>query len=86
MPAGAYERVGAPLDLSAGSHTITVIYHGESPFAPGSADTEVPTYDELSAVALAPPPSSAHYVTVTPAQAGELCGHTLDWIEVIRPV
>jgi hypothetical protein len=84
-PVGAYERVGAPLDLSAGSHTITVIYHGESPFAPGSADTEVPTYDELSAVALSPPTSSAHYLTAAPAKAGELCGRSLDWIEVIAP-
>jgi hypothetical protein len=84
-PPGAYERVGAPLRLGAGSHTITVIYHGESPFAPGSADTEVPTYDELSAVALAPPTASARYLTVTPAKAGELCGKSLDWIEVIKP-
>ena len=84
-PVGAYERVGAPLRLAAGEHTITVIYHGESPFAPGSADTEVPTYDELSAVALAPPVSSARYVTVTPAKATQLCGRSLDWIEVIAP-
>jgi hypothetical protein len=84
-PPGAYERVGAPLHLRAGSHTITVIYHGESPFAPGSADTEVPTYDDLSAVALAPPAASGRYLTVAPAQAGELCGQSLDWIEVIAP-
>jgi hypothetical protein len=84
-PVGAYERVGAPLDLSAGRHTITVIYHGESPFAPGSADTEVPTYDELSAVALSPPASSARYLTVPAAKASQLCGDTLDWIEIVAP-
>ncbi|HZL54360.1 MAG TPA: hypothetical protein VFC22_01915, partial [Solirubrobacteraceae bacterium] len=84
-PVGAYERVGAPLDLSAGRHTITMIYHGESPFAPGSADTEVPTYDQLTAVALAPPASGVRYLTVKPAKASELCGRTLDWIEIIAP-
>ncbi len=84
-PVGAYERVGAPLTLAAGTHTIKVIYHGESPLAPGSADGEQPTYDQLSAVALAPPVSQARYVTVTPARASELCGRSLDWIEVVAP-
>ena len=84
-PVGAYERVGAPLALSAGRHTITVIYHGEDPFAPGSADTEVPTYDQLTAVALAPPASGARYLTVAAAKASQLCGRTLDWIEIIAP-
>jgi hypothetical protein len=36
-------------------------------------------------VALSPPTSSAHYLTVPPAKAGELCGRSLDWIEVIAP-
>ena len=84
-PVGAYERVGAPLSLTAGSHTIVVVYHGESALAPGSADSEPPTYDELTAVALAPPFAQAHYVTVSPARASELCGRSLDWIEVIAP-
>jgi hypothetical protein len=77
--------VGAPLDLGAGRHTITVIYHGESPLAPGSADTEVPTYDALTAIALSPPASSARYLTVAPAKASQLCGDTLDWIEIVAP-
>jgi len=84
-PVGAYERVGAPLGLAAGTHTISVVYHGESPLATGSTDGEQPIYDELTAIALAPPVSAAHYVTVSPAHASELCGRSLDWIEVIAP-
>jgi hypothetical protein len=84
-PVGAYERVGAPLRLAAGTHTIVVIYHGESALAPGSADGEQPTYDALTAIVLAPPVSQAHYLTVSPAHASELCGRSLDWIEVIAP-
>jgi hypothetical protein len=84
-PVGAYERIGAPIALGAGTHTIAVVYHGESPLAPGSADGEQPTYDELSAIALAPPAARARYVTVSPARASELCGHSLDWIEVVAP-
>ena len=38
-PIGAYERVGAPLTLAAGVHTITVTYPAATS-RPGSADTE----------------------------------------------
>jgi hypothetical protein len=82
-PIGAYEQVGVPLTLAAGSHTITVRNHGATLY-PGSADTEA-YYTVLFAIALSPPASTGRYVTVTPQAAGTLCGRTLDWIEVVAP-
>jgi len=81
-PPGAYERVGPPLRLAAGTHAITVTYPNAS-LAPGSADGEY--YSSLFAIALAPPSSQMHYVEVTPAHAQSLCGRSLDWLEVVAP-
>ncbi len=81
-PPGDYNRIGSPLTLAAGAHTITVTYPDEN-LAPGSADSE--GYTSLFAIALAPPASTMHYVEVPPAQAGSLCGRSLDWIEVVAP-
>jgi hypothetical protein len=82
-PVGAYERVGAPLRLAAGAHTITVASPGVN-LSPGNADSE-PYYTELSAIALSPPASTARYLTESPARASSLCGRSLDWIEVVAP-
>jgi hypothetical protein len=83
-PPGAYNRIGKPLSLAAGAHTITVTSRGET-LAPGSADDLPVIYDSLSAIALSPPSTRARYVTVKPAQASTLCGRSLDWIEVVAP-
>jgi hypothetical protein len=84
-PIGAYERVGAPLSLSPGVHTVQVTYRGND-LAPGGAESE-PDYTQLSSIALSPPeyPSTvaARMLTVTPANAHSLCGRSLDWIEVV---
>ena len=81
-PPGAYNRIGAPLTLAAGDHTITVTYPSAD-LGPGSADSE--SYSTLFAIALAPPDSTMRYVEVSPAHAVSLCGHRLDWIEIIKP-
>jgi hypothetical protein len=78
-PPGDYDRIGSPLTLRAGAHTITVTYPHEN-LSPGSADSEY--YTSLFAIALAPPASTMRYVEVPPSQAASLCGHSLDWIEV----
>ncbi|HLW94053.1 MAG TPA: hypothetical protein VKS25_01625 [Solirubrobacteraceae bacterium] len=83
-PPGAYEQVGPALDLPAGKHTITATFPSEG-LGPGSADTEA-TYTELFAIALAPPIGQGSYVQTTPARAAAtLCGHTLDWLEIVAP-
>ena len=84
-PIGAYERVGGPLTLRPGVHTVQVTYRGND-LAPGGAESE-PDYTQLSAIALSPPESpattAARMLTVTPADARRLCGRSLDWIEVV---
>jgi hypothetical protein len=81
-PPGAYERIGAPLTLARGPHTITVSYPNSN-LGPGSADSE--SYTSLFAIALSPPAGTMHYLEVSPAHAQTLCGRTLDWLEVIAP-
>jgi hypothetical protein len=81
-PPGDYNRIGSPLTLQAGAHTITVTYQDEN-LSPGSADSEY--YTSMFAIALAPPASTMRYVEVPPSQAGSLCGRSLDWIEVVAP-
>ena len=68
------------MTLSPGRHTITVTY-GRGGVGPATADDEY--YSSLTAIALAPQTSAAHYVTATPARASELCGRSLDWLEVV---
>jgi hypothetical protein len=80
-PPGAYERIGSPVRLTPGAHTITVTYPNED-LAPGSADSEY--YSSLFAIALSPPPATMRYVEVSPAHAQTLCGRSLDWIEVVK--
>jgi hypothetical protein len=81
-PPGAYNRIGSPLTLKPGRHTITVTYPNSN-LSPGSADSDY--YTSLFAIALSPPASQMHYVEVSPAHAQSLCGHSLDWIEVVAP-
>jgi hypothetical protein len=82
-PVGAYERIGPPLTLTPGAHTITLTYP-KANLAPGSADSE--DYTSLTAIALSPPSTAARMVTVAPAQARALCSRSLDWLEVVAPV
>ena len=86
-PIGAYERVGAPVTLAPGVHTVQITYRG-SDLAPGGADYE-PDYTQLASIALSPPeyPSTvaARMLTVAPGNARSLCGRSLDWIEVVTP-
>jgi hypothetical protein len=89
-PVGAFERVGSPLTLAPGTHTITITYP-EANLSPGNADIESSEgYDALAQIALAPPlyPASGagRFVTVAPGAARTLCGRTLDWIEIVKPV
>ncbi|MGA3363213.1 MAG: hypothetical protein ABSD82_14435 [Solirubrobacteraceae bacterium] len=81
-PPGDYNRIGAPLTLQPGRHTITVTYPQDN-LSPGSADSEL--YTSLFAIALAPPTTQMHYVAVSAAHAQSLCGHLMDWIEVVAP-
>ena len=81
-PPGDYNRIGSPLTLQPGAHTITVTYP-DANLSPGSADSEY--YTSLFAIALAPPASTMRYVEVAPSQAASLCGRSLDWIEVVAP-
>jgi hypothetical protein len=81
-PPGGYNRIGSPLTLASGSHTITVTYPNAD-LGPGSADSEY--YSSLFAIALSPPDSRMRYVEVSAAHARSLCGHTLDWIEIVAP-
>jgi hypothetical protein len=81
-PPGDYNRIGGPLTLQPGRHTITVTYPDDN-LSPGSADSEL--YTSLFAIALAPPTTQMHYVAVSAAHAQSLCGHLMDWIEVVAP-
>jgi hypothetical protein len=79
---GDYNAVGTPFTLSAGVHTIAITYP-QANLSPGNADSE--GYTSLSEIALQPLDTPPRMVTVKPAQASELCGRTLDWIEVVAP-
>jgi hypothetical protein len=85
-PVGAYEKVGSPLTLAPGTHTITVTYP-QANLSPGNADSE--QYTILDSIALAPPlypaAGAGQMLTVAPSAARTLCGRTLDWIEVVKP-
>ena len=78
---GDYNEVGPAITLAAGVHTIAITYPQASSFAPGSADTE--DYTGLSAIALQPLDSPSRMIAVQPPQARQLCGRSLDWIEIV---
>ena len=70
------------LSLGPGVHEVDVRFPSAD-LTPGSGDD---TQTQLAAVALAPPGEpSGRMVTVAPRQASQLCGRSLDWIEVVAP-
>jgi hypothetical protein len=71
------------LALKAGVHTIALTYP-PSGLAPGSGDE---LRSVVTSVVLAPVADAAgRLVRVVPRRAGELCGKSVDWIEVVGPV
>jgi hypothetical protein len=75
-----YARV-ADMRLAPGVHTFRLTYPGPS-LAPGSAESDLTT---LSAITLVPAESpQRRLIAVAPQNAQSLCGHSLDWIELVR--
>jgi hypothetical protein len=73
----------ARLHLSAGVHTVDITYPPADIWTPGTGNN---VYTTLQQVALQPLDSPAtRMLTVSPAQATELCGRPLDWIDVVAP-
>ena len=73
----------ADIHLTPGVHTIKLEYPGPS-LAPGSAE---PNLTSLSAIVLQPLQSpSTELIEVAPSKASELCGRSLDSIEIVTHV
>ncbi|PZR69352.1 MAG: hypothetical protein DLM63_02445 [Solirubrobacterales bacterium] len=78
---GQYLRLGA-VTLAAGAHAVTVQVSGAGP-GPGTG-AGVP--EMLGPVILTTSSdTNAPLLSVAAAQAGSLCGRSLDWIEVVAP-
>jgi hypothetical protein len=75
---GGYVHVG-DVELSGGVYKIVLTYP-DSDLTPGSGDN---SFTSLSAIALVPTRPPSRLVRVKPEQAGRLCGHPLDWIELV---
>jgi hypothetical protein len=72
----------AGFELTSGIHTITLTYP-RAGLAPGSGDELLSTLDS---VVLAPiTPGIGQLTTLSPRDATELCGKSVDWIEVVAP-
>jgi hypothetical protein len=68
--------------LAAGPHEVDVRFP-PADLTPGSGDARNTLLD---AIALAPAGGDAgQMLTVAPARAGQLCGRSLDWVEVVAP-
>jgi hypothetical protein len=80
---GDYNEVGPQVTLAAGVHTIAITYPALSGLGPGSADNEA-DYTGLDEIALQPDTPS-RMVELQPPQATQLCGHSLDWLEIVAP-
>ena len=76
-----WNEVGVALTLDAGVHSISLTYPKPT-LGPGGDDDE--NYTSIADIALQPLVSS-HMLAVKPAQASELCGRSLDWIEIVAP-
>jgi hypothetical protein len=76
---GGYVHIDDPF-LAAGAHTFTLAYP-HSDLSPGSGDDSFTT---LSAIALQPQSPPSRLTRLAPSQAGKLCGHPLDWIEIVE--
>jgi hypothetical protein len=75
---GQYVRLGA-VDLGAGPHRLALRY-GDSGLHPGSAQQSNPLGPfVLEPLGAADRPA----ITVAPARARELCGRSLDWVEIV---
>jgi hypothetical protein len=78
---GGYAPV-AVSSLSPGVHTIALTYPHAN-LTPGSGDN---ASTELTSIVLQPLDSPrTRLVSVAPAGARELCGRSLDWVEVVAP-
>jgi hypothetical protein len=88
-PLGAYEQVGPSLTLTPGVHSVTVTFPSAN-LSPGNADLDSSRLDQLTAIALSPPlypaSGSGTMLTVAASDAQALCGRSLDWIEIVKPV
>ena len=74
-----FYRVGS-MFLNAGIHKLTYTYPAAS-LAPGSAEN---TLTALSSIVLEPMEyPRPELVTVTPQEASKLCGHYLNWLEIV---
>jgi len=69
------------LYLSAGVHTLEMTYPHPG-LTPGSGDN---TFTTLSTIALQPLSPDSQILTVSPREAGTLCGRPLNWLEVVAP-
>ncbi|MHB8491860.1 MAG: hypothetical protein ACYDA6_06575 [Solirubrobacteraceae bacterium] len=75
---GAWSHV-TNLFLSKGVHTFAYTYPSPG-LGPGSAENE---YTALNAVLLQPKEAPSGLVNVSPQHATRLCGHSLQWIEIV---
>ncbi len=71
----------AELSLRPGVHTIVLTYPGAD-LTPGSGANE---YTSLSEIVLQPQEPPSELIEVGPQQATQLCGRSLDWIELVSP-
>jgi len=69
----------ANLPLTSGVHTFVLSYP-HTDLAPGGADSE---FTSLAAITLQPESPPSELISVPPAQATQLCGRPLDWIEIV---
>jgi hypothetical protein len=75
---GEYAEVGN-VGLGAGVHTITLRYPTAGLLDPGSGARDT----LLSAIVFEPLAPAGTLVRVSPSQATQLCGRSLDWIELV---
>jgi hypothetical protein len=75
---GGYTPVGS-LSLDSGSHTLELTYSAGD-LHPGSGGTSA----SFGPVALSPANANREPVFVPATDARELCGRSLDWVEVVQ--
>jgi hypothetical protein len=78
---GGYAPV-AEMYLTPGIHVFALTYP-HSDLTPGSGDNQQTSLAAISLEPLRRP--SAQLLTVAPARARDLCGRSLDWIEIVAP-
>ncbi len=76
----AYAHI-ADVFLESGVHTLVLTYpHAD--LTPGSGENELTS---ISAIALQPQSPAGELIELAPRDAAQLCGRSLDWIELVRP-